>query len=218
MDGVVVDSEPTYMDWLRCFLKEEKVFVSEAELCSMVGISAQNYKRYLQKWWIRAGKEPISGERLYRIFDMFCEKYAVTFKKLQNPYVEEVMCSLKKGGYQIALASSSPMKDILKVLRETNLMRFVDEIISGNDCRESKPHPEIYCRVMEKLKLKNTECIAVEDSPYGIQAARNAGIVVAAKREERFGFSQDEAEYLLDNLHQIIPLIEKINELNKSYS
>ena len=39
--------------------------------------------------------------------------------------------------------------------------------------KESKPHPEIYVTCVEKLKLKPHECMAIEDSEYGITAAKD---------------------------------------------
>ena len=63
MDGVIIDSEPVYLEWLRRFLKERQVAVSEEELMGMVGISSQNYQKNLEHWWRRSGKRLIQQWR-----------------------------------------------------------------------------------------------------------------------------------------------------------
>ena len=83
-------------------------------------------------------------------------------------------------------------------------MEFVDVIVSGEMFQESKPNPEIYNYTLSKLNLKPEECIAIEDSTYGIQAAKGAGITTFAKRDDRFHFEQDMADVVIDDLLQII--------------
>ena len=62
----------------------------------------------------------------------------------------------------------------------------------------------IYNYTLSKLNLKPEECIAIEDSTYGIQAAKGAGITTFAKRDDRFHFEQDMADVVIDDLLQII--------------
>ena len=75
-------------------------------------------------------------------------------------------------------------------------------ICTGDDFKESKPSPEIYLWCMDKFGLKNNECLVIEDSPYGIEAAKNASMMVVA-RKTTFSFSQDNADMIVDNLNEI---------------
>ena len=56
----------------------------------------------------------------------------------------------------------------------------------------------------ELLGLDPAVCCCVEDSPYGIEAGKRAGLTVFAKREERFGFSQDEADAIIDGVPDLL--------------
>ena len=96
------------------------------------------------------------------------------------------------------------MDGIQYVIKEIGIVEFVDVIVSGEMFQESKPNPEIYNYTLSKLNLKPEECIAIEDSTYGIQAAKGAGITTFAKRDDRFHFEQDMADVVIDDLLQII--------------
>lgn len=207
MDGVIVDSEPVYMDWLRRFLEAGQVWASEEEIYGMAGISSQNYRRNLELWWRRAGKEIPDHPDIYERFQRFCADHPFSAKEIQDPDVEEVFEWLKSHQYKIALASSSSKEEINQILKETGLAHWIDVIVSGADLPESKPNPEIYLRTLDALKIDSSECLAVEDSTYGIQAARHAGILVAAKQDDRFGFRQDDADLLIGRLRQLPELL-----------
>lgn len=208
MDGVIVDTEPVYINWLRRFLEANHVWADEEEILRMAGISSQSYRKNLELWWRRAGKHNLSGPDIYELFNTFCEGHPFSAKEVQDPEADDVFRWLRSSGYQIALASSSSEDEIHKILEETGLAPWIDVIVSGAGLPESKPDPEIYYRTLEALNMDRRECLAVEDSTYGIQAARRAGILVAAKRDERFGFRQEEADFLIDRLGQLPELIQ----------
>ena len=88
----------------------------------------------------------------------------------------------------------------------------MDVIVSGEMFRESKPNPEIYKFTLKKLGLEARECVAIEDSTYGIQAAKGAGITTFAKKDNRFHYNQSIADVVIDDLSQII------TSLNRSMS
>ena len=58
---------------------------------------------------------------------------------------------------------------------------------------ESKPNPEIYLTAAKKLNVRPEECIAVEDSKYGIAAGNAAGMRVLAYADDRYGVDQSKA-------------------------
>ncbi|BDR60012.1 HAD-IA family hydrolase [Lactobacillus xylocopicola] len=59
---------------------------------------------------------------------------------------------------------------------------------------QSKPNPEIYFKTLTELHLAAAECLAVEDSYYGIAAAKNAGIKTIAYQETRMKIDQSNAD------------------------
>ena len=68
---------------------------------------------------------------------------------------------------------------------------------------ESKPNPEIYLTAAKKLNVKPEECIAVEDSKYGIAAGNAAGMRVLAYADDRYGVDQSKAYARIHNMQEI---------------
>ena len=79
-----------------------------------------------------------------------------------------------------------------------------DLIVSGNQFRQSKPNPEIYHYTAATLGIPEEQCFVVEDSTVGIQAAKNAGMTVAAYQDDRFGFDQSAADYHITSISEIL--------------
>ena len=137
-------------------------------------------------------------------YDEYVKEHPYSYNDIKDKDIHDVMCTLKQNGYKIAIASSTPMDGIQYVIKEIGIVEFVDVIVSGEMFQESKPNPEIYNYTLSKLNLKPEECIAIEDSTYGIQAAKGAGITTFAKRDDRFHYEQDMADVVIDDLLQII--------------
>lgn len=211
MDGVIIDSEPIYAKWLSMFLQSRQVEVSEDELRTIPGISSQNFKKKLEKWWADSGKPYTPGTQINIMFEEYSDKFSLHYIDILNPHVRDVMEWLKKSHFKVAVASSSSMDNITQVLSETGIDKYVDIKVSGENFIKSKPDPEIYNFTLNKLGLLSEECIAIEDSTYGIKAAAGAGIKVIAKNDDRFGFDQTSANYHVDNLSQVIDIIKNIN-------
>ena len=74
------------------------------------------------------------------------------------------------------------------------------------DKRKRKPEPDIYLHALDLLGLPANRCCCVEDSVPGITAGKRAGLTVIAKREGRFGFSQDAADKIIDQLPELLEL------------
>ena len=96
------------------------------------------------------------------------------------------------------------------MLGECGLTGRFELIVSGEDFHESKPNPEIYLHTVASLGLPAASCVAVEDSDVGITAACRAGLTVVAKREERFALTQEGANYKIDALPDLLPLLDKL--------
>ncbi len=77
---------------------------------------------------------------------------------------------------RMALVTGSPRDKLLLAHQETELLPLFDCVITSDDYTHSKPHPAPYHTAMERLGIEAGECLAVEDSPRGLNAAHAAGI------------------------------------------
>lgn len=207
MDGVLVDTEIVSVGIVDSFFREHGVALPQEALYATVGASGKGHWRA-----VRAFAPPSwEYESYIKNYREYYDKTMVDYAKYRNPGAVELLGYLHANGYRIALASSTRRKRIGLILESCGIAHYFEEIMSGEDFKESKPNPEIYVRTVEKLGLLPERCVAIEDSKYGIRAALDAGLTVIAKREERFGFDQSRAHFIVDELLEVVPILEKAN-------
>lgn len=88
--------------------------------------------------------------------------------------VKDVLEKLKNRGLLLAVGSAS--KNAPVILEKTGLMPYFDKISCGLDTTKSKPDPEVFLVAAKKLELPPEECLVVEDSAAGIEAAAAGGM------------------------------------------
>jgi HAD superfamily hydrolase (TIGR01509 family) len=106
------------------------------------------------------------------------KKQELTLKSLRKlKKSKELKYCLKKlseDGYKIACCSNSIRKTILTVLSKLEIIEYFDLIVSNQDVKNSKPHPEIYWKAISDFNLLPEETLIIEDSPYGLLAANRS--------------------------------------------
>ncbi len=210
MDGVIVDTERFYFDQLDEMYAAAGMPVSHEELSRAVGASYKDFQKNLVHWFAMGGVE-LSIEEAEARYDAWAKEHPADYASLLNPGVRETVAELKNRGVRVALASSSPMDNILHVLEVCGLSGAFELVASGEQFHESKPNPEIYLHTLENLGLPASACCCIEDSVPGITAGKAAGLTVVAKREERFGFSQDAADVIIDAIPDVLNLQSRVS-------
>jgi HAD superfamily hydrolase (TIGR01509 family) len=169
LDGVLVDAKGIHFDTLNDALKEvgEEYVITEAEhLSTYDGLKTTQKLEMLTK---NKGLNPT----LYD--DIWYRKQHLTLERIAgitpNETLQSVMSTFSEDGYKLAVASNSIKKTVLAVLENLGIRGFMDLIISNEDVRNSKPHPEMYWKVMSRLGMLPEETLIIEDSPYGLLAA-----------------------------------------------
>lgn len=95
------------------------------------------------------------------------------------PGARELLESLR-GKTRVALASMNNFQVIEYLLNATKIQSLFDVVLSVEDVRKFKPDPEIFLKCADRLRCKPEECIVVEDSIFGVQAARAANMICIA--------------------------------------
>lgn len=203
MDGVIVDTERYYWDELRALADGLGIDVTDEELNAQVGQSTQAFLRMLVDWYARAGRE-LTLDGAAEAYEGWAATRTIDYAALLNPGVRELLEGLSERGVRVALASSSPAGNIREVLAACGLTGAFEVVVSGVDFTESKPSPEIYLHTLDRLGLPAEACCCIEDSVPGITAGKRAGLTVFAKREDRFGFSQDGADAIIDRVDDLL--------------
>ncbi len=104
-------------------------------------------------------------------FARFFEEKGVPVK----PGLRELLDFLKERGYKLAVASSSSTKSVTSQLAAIDVLKYFDEVVTGDMVERSKPAPDIYRLACEALGEDPADCIALEDGKNGILSAHGAG-------------------------------------------
>ena len=91
------------------------------------------------------------------------------------PHTVELLSVAREYFCQTGLATMSMRKEALHVLNSLDLENALDVILTREDVTKPKPDPEIYLLAAQKLGVPPTECLVIEDSSNGVQAAMAAG-------------------------------------------
>lgn len=94
------------------------------------------------------------------------------------PGALDVLKKLKENGIKTAVGSAS--KNAPEILERTELIPYLDKIACGLDVTKSKPDPEVFLVAADKLGVAYENCLVVEDSDAGIEAAKAGGMFALA--------------------------------------
>lgn len=124
----------------------------------------------------------------------------------------ELLQYLKENGYKIILGTSSKLDRALTILKGNQADQYFDDFVVGYDVERSKPFPDIFLKAAEKAGSKPEECLVLEDSEAGIQAAYAAGIPVICipdlkKPSEEY---RKKTTAVMESLNEIIGYLEKV--------
>lgn len=203
MDGVLIDSEMCYLQYDLAFARTKNPSVTIDQLYGMVGASKEDA-------WMVFAQAVGNGQTWQELRDEYRASVDVfsqmDYRAIFRPEAAEVLKLLKDRGYLLALASSTQMDIIERVLSENQITDYFQVIVTGNQFKESKPNPEIYHYTASRLNTPEDQCLVIEDSTLGITAAHRAGMTVAALIDDRFGFDRSLADYEIASLTEILNL------------
>lgn len=180
LDGLVVDSEPLWTEARNKLLSQFDARVTaEDKLKTMGGGYREGIDYFINKYDLPMTFEEFSKQEQ----DILDRLYS---KKLKfKPGAAELIQKLKESNIVIAIATSVPRKRLEFALKRLSLGGF-DVMITGDDIKKGKPDPEIFLKAAEKLGVDPKECVVLEDSPFGVAAARAANMKAVAVYDDRY--------------------------------
>ena len=173
LDGVLVEAKQIHFDTLNQALREIEIVtggtyvISEAEHLSLYdGLKTTQKLELLTK---NKGLHPEFYD------DIWYRKQHLTIEAISqlkpNPHLIIVFKRLRDMGYKLACASNSIRRSVLVMLAKIGIIEYMDLIISNEDVKNAKPHPEMYWKTMSMMGVLPEETLIVEDSPHGLLAA-----------------------------------------------
>ena len=209
-DGLIVDTEvPEYEAWLSIF-RSHGVDLPLSVWTPHIGGGNENFNIYdhLEELIGRpVDRDEMRNRRRAEFAELF--KDAVLL-----PGVEDYIASARERGMWIGIASSSPRRWVDPKLEQLGLQDTFDTVVCSDDVGSSKPNPASYLKALADLGVTPHEAFALEDSPTGVQGAKNAGLLcVAVPGTLTRDRSYDHADIRLESLADM-PLEEVLEALS----
>lgn len=175
LDGTLVDSELIGAETLAALLPE-------------LGLSGAEITARYRGWRFKTILEEFSRQTDRLLDDDFIALYrAHSSVRFENelkafPFVEEM---LETARLPFCIASSGPPEKIDRSLRVTGLARFFPEkTFSAYSINSWKPDPELFLHAAQAIGVSPQDCLVIEDSAVGVEAARRAGMSVLVHAPE----------------------------------
>ena len=175
MDGVLVDAMPFHAEAMRIAINEETGYDIDKRIV------------YLLEGMPGPGlvKEIFKREKMNKdIDDILAEKInkrkKELFRQIQNSQAIEgarqLIEDLRSCNCLKAIVSGASKKEIEAILDDNIGLKNFNVVIAGDDIEEGKPHPSPFQTALQRMDLKPSEVIVVENAPLGVEAAIRAGI------------------------------------------
>ena len=175
-DGTLVDTRKVILTSFQQALQTVNVQTDPEFIERQIGTgAAQTFKTILQK----AGKPHDEATIKQLIKEKVRSEIELTGKVQLFPGAKELLEALQ-GKVKLALASMNNRAVIDDLLQAFAIENCFNTIVAVEDVEKFKPDPEIFLKAAAKLHLNPTECVVVEDSIFGVEAAKNAGTACIA--------------------------------------
>ena len=170
VDGVLLDTMEVHFDCYKQALHEVNVPIDKAQFFRQAGMTGREQIKYFAD---KAGLV-IDVEQVYQRKRQFFKVYPGNFTTIDCNV--GLLRALRASGIPIALASGSSKSSWLGIVEKFGIQ--ADAMIGAEDVHEGKPKPELFLCAAERLGVSPSQCIVIEDSEVGIEAARAAGMKV----------------------------------------
>jgi len=178
-DGVLVDSEPLHEWAIRESVRPHGwSFTRERFFAEIVGRGDENAYRRIAEWNGAAAADEHVRELLEVKWRLMGEGIAAGKFSVQPGAAEQVRAA--KGRGPVAVCSGSVGSTVRPMLERIGLLGLLDAVVCGDDVPRMKPAPDGYLLAAKKLGVEPGACLAIEDTPTGVKAAKNAGMRVVA--------------------------------------
>ena len=208
-NGVIINDEPLHQQLIDQILISENMRPQPEEFWKVC--LGRSDRACLFDLLSRRGRV-VSEKHLLQLVKHKVQAYQHELEKLEKlplyPGLEDLIFQLRSRSLQLAVVSGATRCEVELVLNRAALAEYFTVIVAGDDITTSKPEPDGYLLAVERLNqqypgfnLQPSECLAVEDTPAGIEAAKRAGMpVVGVANTYPFHMLQRQVNWTVDYL------------------
>jgi beta-phosphoglucomutase len=214
-NGIIVDDEPIHFKLFQRVLGEEGITLTEeAYYARYLGFDDRG--AFLAGF--RESERSLTDQKLAELIDRKAAYYqqAIRDNVVIFPGVKTLVYNLAPS-VPLAVASGALRNEIATILKTAGLLNYFQAIVSAEDVEQGKPEPEIFLKVLAKLKagasgeIEAADCVVIEDSKEGIRGARRAGMKCLAVTNSHPAELLGEANAVVTSLEEVsLTFVQKL--------
>lgn len=193
-DGVLVDSEPLAWEAWRRVLGTYGVEVTGNDTRRLTGRSQSDVYAAFAARGNLPPQLQLDEQVLSVLFELF-DRGLRTF-----PDVPGTLEALAESGVRLAVASSSPRDRLDRTLALVELTTWFETSVAGDEVDGAKPQPDLFFEAARRLGADPGVCVAIEDTPAGVESAKAAGMCVVGVLRGRYTRSELAATHVVESL------------------
>lgn len=219
-NGVIINDERIHERLIEQLTVEENLRLKPGEFRQVC--LGRSDRTCLVELWARKGRV-VSEAYLSQLLERKAIAYKIEIERLDKLPIYlgflDLLFKLRVAKLKIGLVTGALRSEVELVLNRAGLAEYFEAIAAGDDIKTSKPEPDGYLLAVERLNQRHpelsllpSECLAIEDTFAGIQAAQRAGIpVVGVAHTYPFHMLQRVANWAVDYLSDLE--LERVQEV-----
>lgn len=174
LDGVLIKAKDLHYQALNLALGEEMAISLEDHHGRYDGLPTRIKLKMLEtdKGFDPEESAKVWAEKQQHTLRLFSERLQ------KDNRLVDVMRGMKERGYLLGCCSNSIRRTVLTALSRVGLVEYMDIILSTDDVKNPKPHPEMYWKAMSMMGCLPEDTLVVEDNPHGLLSAARSGAKV----------------------------------------
>jgi beta-phosphoglucomutase len=178
LDGVLVSTDACHYEaWKRLAYEQGIPFTADT-FRAIAGMKRMDSLRTLLKKAERTYSPMELWALSARKNDLFNSMVPTLGPENIAPGAVETVSRLRAMGIKTAVGSSS--ENAVNILRQLKLLPYFDAVVDGQETENGKPDPEVFLLAARKLRVPTRECLVIENTAAGLEAARQAGMKALA--------------------------------------
>lgn len=209
LDGLLVDTEKTwYHVWNDLLGMYGKSFTLQDYVTNYSGKTVvDNTSILIQKYQL-----PIDTDTGVNQANAIEQRYVQAGVELMKG-AKELLEFLKENKYKIVVGTSSRRERATTILEKAKILDYFDDIVVGYDVKRGKPFPDTFLEAARRVSSEPENCLVLEDSEMGIQAAYAANMKVICIPDLKHPSEcyAVKTSAVLPNLIHVIDYLNKVN-------
>lgn len=210
MDGLLLDTERiAYQAWMQA-AEEWGIDLPDTVYLQVIGRNLRDTEKIFKFHF--GNSFPFHDVRRTRL--NYGEQLIAKHGLSTRPGATELLGMLNDRAIPRAIATSTAKQEAWRRLEIARLSQYFDILCGGDEVERGKPAPDLFLMAAERLNVQPSVCVVLEDSEYGVQAAREAGMTPLLIPDVKPPSDQGKAlaHNIYTSLHEVLSAMLRVLE------